>query len=226
MAKASGTGPFTYQWNTGGTNDTINVSVPDTTTFTVVISNGCPITKTVKVIPYYPSIGACCTATINIGGDTYDYSKRNRYQNIPVGAFYGLKLRHVYQCYCYTNSNHSRIPWIGTDAEGCEAQTTVTIYVETPCFNFTVPNVFTPTSGGTLGLDKKFYIKTDNINAWSIVIFDRWGKEMFNSTNPTQYWDGTTEGGGQAPAGIYYYMITGTCQNTTYKKDGFVQLIR
>jgi len=225
LANATGTGPFTYQWNTGGTNDTINVAVPDTTTFTVVISNGCPITKTVRIIPYYPTIGACCSAIINIGGDTTISASGTGIKTYRWEPPTGLN--------CDTCTNVIATPsitttytLIGTDAEGCEAQATVTIYVETPCFNFTVPNVFTPTNGGTLGLDKEFYIKTVDINAWSILIFDRWGKEMFNSTNTNQYWDGTTESGGQAPAGVYYYMITGTCQNNTYKKDGFVQLIR
>jgi hypothetical protein len=64
------------------------------------------------------------------------------------------------------------------------------------------------------------------MSAWSMTIYDRWGKEMFHSTDPGQYWTGTTEGGGKASDGVYYYIIDATCQNTTYKKDGFVQLIR
>jgi len=64
------------------------------------------------------------------------------------------------------------------------------------------------------------------MDAWALTIYDRWGKEMFHSTNPYDYWTGNTEGGAKAPAGVYYYIIDGTCQNDTYKKDGFVQLIR
>jgi gliding motility-associated-like protein len=89
-----------------------------------------------------------------------------------------------------------------------------------------VPNVFTPTDAGIYGLDNIFYIKTTNLSSWSIVIYDRWGKEMFKSSNPNEYWNGTAEGGGQAPAGVYYYILDGVCQGTTYNKQGYVQLIR
>jgi gliding motility-associated-like protein len=105
----------------------------------------------------------------------------------------------------------------------------VTIVVETACFDFIVPNVFTPDFAGTGALgafDKVLYIKTENLSAWSITIYDRWGKEMFKSTDPDAFWDGNTEGGSKAPDGVYYYIISATCQNNAYKKDGFVQVIR
>ena len=226
-AKAGGLGPFTYQWSTGGTHDTVVVTVPDTTTFSVVISNGCPITKTITVDPYFPSLSACCNNTILIGHDTTISAIGTgikTYQWLP-GA--GLN--------CDTCANVIATPTvtttytvIGIDAAGCRSERTITIVVETPCFNFTVPNVFTPTNPGTLGVDNKFYINTgySNLSSWSILIDDRWGKEIFKSTNPNEYWDGNTEGGGAAPAGVYYYIIDGVCQGTTYKKDGYVQLIR
>ena len=58
-----------------------------------------------------------------------------------------------------------------------------------------------------MGLDKVFYIKTENINSWSLTIYDRWGKEVYSSTNPNEYWDGTTKSGATASAGVYYYII-------------------
>jgi gliding motility-associated-like protein len=114
----------------------------------------------------------------------------------------------------------------GTDANGCQISQLITITVDVPCFNLSIPNVFTPSNGGTLGLDKVFYIDTRNIDGWSVTIFDRWGKTVFTTTDQYKYWDGSANGGGPAPAGVYYYVITGTCQNATYKRDGFLQLIR
>ncbi len=86
--------------------------------------------------------------------------------------------------------------------------------------------MITPNEPGPNGVNNEFYIKTENITGWSNVIYDRWGKEMFKTNNPNVYWQGTTESGANAPDGVYYYIISGTCQNTTYKKDGFLQLIR
>jgi gliding motility-associated-like protein len=113
-----------------------------------------------------------------------------------------------------------------TDSAGCQVEQVITIVVETPCFNFTIPNVFTPNNAGPLGVNNVLYIKTTDLDAWSIIIYDRWGKEMYSSTNSNAYWSGNTEGGSKAPDGVYYYIINATCQGTSYKKDGFVQLIR
>jgi len=100
------------------------------------------------------------------------------------------------------------------------------VTVEIPCIDLVVPNVFTPNNAGPSGVNNVFYIKTETLDLWSILIYDRWGKEMYKSTNPLQYWNGTSESNGQAADGVYYYIINATCHGTTYKKDGFVQLIR
>jgi gliding motility-associated-like protein len=228
IANPHGTGPFSYKWSTGGTNDTIIVPNNDTMTYAVTISNGCPITQTITVTPDNPTIQACCSATIFLGGDTTIVAFGTgiiTYQWTPLNS--GLN--------CYTCPNVIASPTttttytvIGTDSVGCPIEKEVTITVEIPCYNPTIPNVFTPTNAGILGMDNLFYISTtnDDLSSWSLLIFDRWGKEVYNSTNPKQYWNGNTEGGSAAPAGVYYYVISATCQSNTYKKDGFVQLIR
>jgi len=224
-AKPTGVGPFTYKWNTGETYDTINVFVTDTTTFSVIISNGCPITKTVTVIPEIPQLSACCSTIIFAGSDTTITASG---QNIVKYLWTPPASLNCDTCATVIASPKVTTTYtvIGTDIGGCQTERTVTLVVDIPCFNFIVPNVFTPTNAGTLGLDNVFYINTQNMDAWSIQIFDRWGKEVFKSTNPAQYWDGNTESGSKALDGVYYYTISATCQGSSYKKDGFVQLIR
>lgn len=227
VATPTGTGPFSYHWNTGGTNDTITVFInKDTTIFTVTISNGCPITRTETVIENNPELAACCDTTILMGASTSIIAAGPGIVNYHWSPQDG-------SLNCYTCPNPIASPKvtttytvIGTDSGDCPVERTVTIIVETPCSNFIVPNVFTPTNSGVSGLDNIFYIKTSNFNTWSLTIFDRWGHEVFKSTNPIQYWDGNTEGGEKAPAGVYYYIIDASCVDNAFKKDGFVQLIR
>ena len=224
-ALPKGTGPFTYKWSTGGTSDTINIYLTDSTTYSVVISNGCPVTETVTVLPEIPQLSACCNTILFAGSDTtINASGQNivQYRWAPATGVNCDTCATVIVSPTVTTT----YTVIGTDASGCQTERTVTIIVDIPCFNFTVPNVFTPTNAGTLGLNNIFYINARNMDAWSIQIVDRWGKEVFKSTNPAQYWDGNTEGGGKALDGVYYYIINATCQGTTYKKDGFLQLIR
>lgn len=224
-ANVSGIPPFIYSWSNGQTNATATGLIAGIYTVTVSDSDCVPhkATATVTVTPIIPPLNVCCDKTIMIGDDTViTASGVSKYLWMP-----GNSLN------CDTCPTVIASPTVtttytvtGVDSSGCTTEKIITIIVETPCFNLTVPNVFTPTNAGVLGLDNLFYIKTKNIETWSMLIYDRWGKEMYKSTNPDEYWKGDTEGGGQAPAGVYYYMITGTCQNSTYKKDGFVQLIR
>ncbi|HTA27778.1 MAG TPA: PKD domain-containing protein [Bacteroidia bacterium] len=228
-ATGFGQGPFTYTWTPGGaTTDTITVNPSVTTTYTVTVSNGCSSSKSTIVTPDNPPLSACCNKTILVGEDTMIVAKGDTsiisYTWVPDSVVcLNPPLCDSVQVKPNTTTTYTVI---GTDRKGCQVERLVTITIEIPCFSLNIPNVFTPSNSGALGLDNVFYIKTENITGWSLVIFDRWGKEMYNSTNPDEFWTGTTKGGGNAPDGVYYYIVTGTCQNVTYKKDGFVQLIR
>ncbi len=223
-ASATGTGPFIYIWSPGGqTTDSITVIDSASTTYTLLVSNGCPITKQVTVVPSTIPMTACCSTTIAEGTDTV----------IEAGGVKSYLWTPSTGLNCDTCSTVIASPTVtttytvtGTDANGCQTERIITIVVETPCFSFAVPNVFTPNYAGAGGVNNLFYIKTANLNSWSIFIYDRWGKEMFKTTNPDVFWNGETEGGGIAPDGVYYYIITASCQNNSYTKDGFLQLIR
>jgi CHU_C Type IX secretion signal domain/SprB repeat len=233
IAKATGTGPFTYSWSPGGeTTDSISVPSPaDSTsvTYTATVTNGCPASKIIEITAEFPILNTIGTQTVNIVSDTSvlwasgnsvpPYHWQDSLETVCLDPPACDTVR-------VTPTITTTYTVTGKDKAGCEVTGYVTVIVEVTCLNFTVPNVFTPGYAGTTGHDNEFYIKTENLNAWSIVIFDRWGKEMYNSTNPYQYWSGTNESGSQAADGVYYYVITGVCQNTTYKKEGFVQLIR
>jgi len=227
QATTTGQGPFSYSWTPGGETSS-SITVPDTgETFAVTVSNGCKTTKKVTLTPTVPQFSACCDKLIFIGDDTIIAA-----QGLP-NSVHSYSWSPKVTCLDPLCDSVQVSPTvtttytvIGTDSLGCQAERIVTIVVDVPCFGFTIPNVFTPTNSGVYGLDNIFYIKTKDLDSWAITIYDRWGKEMFKSSDPNQYWSGNTEGGGQAPAGVYYYIINATCQQTTFKKDGFVQLIR
>jgi gliding motility-associated-like protein len=229
-AKPTGTGPFTYLWSPGGqTNDSIIVK--DTAyTYSLTVSNGCVTNETVKVIPPVPAtpVAACCDKVIIAGDDTILVASGNGIIKYKWEDTNGVVCLNPPLCSSVkvTPTVTTTYTVIGTDSSGCFSENIVTIIVETPCFKFIIPNVFTPNYAGPEGVDNLFYINNINVTSWSTIIYDRWGKEMFNTTNPTQYWNGTTKEGGSAPDGVYYYIINATCQGKTYKKDGFVQVIR
>jgi gliding motility-associated-like protein len=92
-----------------------------------------------------------------------------------------------------------------------------------------VPNVFSPNGDGVNDF-------------WSIVIYDygvaiidlqafvydRWGDEVFQSTNVNQVWLGHTKTGKICSSGSYFYVITYTngLTNKLEELKGFVELVR
>jgi gliding motility-associated-like protein len=74
---------------------------------------------------------------------------------------------------------------------------------------FVIPpliNAFTPNGDG---INDKFYIlgtPSENITKYNFQIFNRWGQEVFKTTNIEDAWDGTSKG--QAcPAGLYVWEL-------------------
>ncbi|MCB9234441.1 MAG: gliding motility-associated C-terminal domain-containing protein [Bacteroidia bacterium] len=86
-----------------------------------------------------------------------------------------------------------------------------------------VPNAFSPNGDGTNDL---FLPVAPNVMGYSLQIFDRWGQLIFQSTTPTQGWDGT-HGGKAVPEGVYVYRLRATdCTGDLQDRGGSVTLIR
>lgn len=89
----------------------------------------------------------------------------------------------------------------GTDSNGCSATDELQVEV-IECFS--IPNGFSPNG--------------DNVNdTWkveglwefpeaSLVVFDRWGKKVFEGDANNNFWDGTINGN-ELPSADYYYVI-------------------
>ncbi len=217
---ASGGG--TYHWSTGS-NDSILVVDPSiTTTYSVTVTNslGCSSVSSTKVTIIIPTIFACCDSTILLGNSTILYAdSSSHYKWYPSTGISCDTCPEIIVSPTITTT----YTVIGTDKWGCEAARIITVIVEPPCADFIVPNVFSPNGDN---INDQFEVKTRNLTTYSIIIYDRWGKEMYKSTNPDVYWNGNTEGGAPSPTGVYYYIIKSTCKDNSYNKDGFLQLIR
>ena len=110
-----------------------------------------------------------------------------------------------------------------------KATTTYTITPHPDTLSIKVPNVFSPNGDGVNDF-------------WSIIIYDygvalidlqasvydRWGDEVFQSTNVNQVWLGHTKTGRACSSGSYFYVITYTNGSTNKLEQlkGFVELLR
>ena len=113
--------------------------------------------------------------------------------------------------------------WFGIERFGCKD----TFEYKWLCFDATpileVPNVFTPNGDG---INDVFLVNGKSITEFHAVLFNRWGKKIYEWDDYTKGWDGKI-GGADASPGVYYYIIDATGKDeSTFELKGFFYLMR
>lgn len=114
-----------------------------------------------------------------------------------------------------------------TDAVGCQVSDSVWVNVEL-ILEVMVPNIFTPNGDGT---NDRFYLIGKGIESYSLRVFDRWGRKVYDisglpANDKTNGWDGT-ENRKKVPSDTYIYQAVAAFVNGTKKVvKGEVVLIR
>ncbi len=87
-----------------------------------------------------------------------------------------------------------------------------------------VPNVFTPDGDG---INDKFMAVYSSIKEFKMIVFNRWGRKVFQTSDPGEAWDGKI-GGKNAAEGVYFYVVTakGFNKGEERKMEGPVHLLR
>lgn len=110
-----------------------------------------------------------------------------------------------------------------TNAQGCISTDTVVVRVE--CADISLPNAFTP-EDHTAGNDYFGLINKNIVKLTVFKIFDRWGKEVFSTTDISEKWDGKYKGVDCA-YGVYVWTVDGFCAaGKRVNKSGNVTLLR
>ena len=190
----AGSPGLTYSWNNGETTQTISVS--NSNTYAVTISNGpCIGIDTVVVIVYplpYVFIGkdtSICSGdqiTLDAGKGFLNYSWS------PFGGNMHFMIINQPNTYVVTVE----------DTNGCINSNSIWIRDFCPS-NMYVPNAFTPNKDLQNDI---FNVQCENVIGFHLYIFNRWGELVFESQDIAIGWDGTY-GGNDAPEGIYCYQI-------------------
>ena len=109
-----------------------------------------------------------------------------------------------------------------TSTSNLASATSVTLYV---------PNAFTPNQDG---LNESFKVEGQTLEyatgrgfqSFSMEIYNQWGEKIFETSDPTQGWDGTGRNGEQLSSGTFIYQVTARTQQTILSRKGKVDLIR
>lgn len=111
---------------------------------------------------------------------------------------------------------------IGANEYGCMASDTSIVRIDFRD-NVMIPNAFSPNGDGLNDVFKIENLKFQKLLEFRI--FDRWGGQVFETTNPSKGWDGTKDGK-QVNTGTYYYIIKlGYADDYTETFKGDITLI-
>ncbi|MBK7343465.1 MAG: gliding motility-associated C-terminal domain-containing protein [Saprospiraceae bacterium] len=113
-----------------------------------------------------------------------------------------------------------------TDLNGCQATVSVTVSIATPICDdpyIFVPNTFTPNGDQ---INDQLFVRGAFIDELKFIVFDRWGNQVFLTTDKQIGWDGTYQ---QKVLGndVFGYYLEARCYDgQLFTKRGNVTLLR
>lgn len=191
-------------WSTGATSNSITVTRPGI--YILQRGNDCAVAKdTVELV----DVGVSADFTLQypeIGFFPVNAQVVSTSVNSDNCAFYlnGLSIE--------PNSNDEIslvqdttyiLQQICSNHFGCRDTVSRIIEIQSPSELY-VPNAFTPNGDNT---NDYFSAKGFQIASIQILIFNRWGEEVYVIKNMDDSWDGTTKLGILAPEGVYTYKL-------------------
>ena len=204
----------TYLWQDNSTNPTFNVNQQGTYWVEVTVNN-CNSSDTIQV-NYTPS------PTINLGNDT----------TLCQGGTLALDATTLNATYLWQdnstnptfNVNQQGTYWVQVTVNNCNSSDTISINLKDCHCSLYIPNSFTPNSDNKN--DHFSPIFDCDITEYNFTIFNRWGELLFETTNPTNSWNGTFKGK-ICQTGIFIYLLKyKDNKNTHQKKYGHVNLLK
>ncbi len=95
------------------------------------------------------------------------------------------------------------IYWVSVGKNNCFGTDSILIK---PCSELWIPNVFTPNGDGK---NERFLPKvTGDVIDYKVMVFNRWGKQVYESIDLEEGWDGTNfNNGSECNDGTYFYVI-------------------
>lgn len=112
---------------------------------------------------------------------------------------------------------------VTNEISGCAStDSSSTISVSDAALEF--PNAFTPNGDG---VNDVFLPAFRSLKSYELTIYNRWGRRIFTSSDPTSGWDGT-ENGKKAAAGTYFFIAKaeGYQRGVSFYRKGSITLVR
>lgn len=202
----------TYLWTDGSRQPTFTIT--SSGTYSVFVKNHCgSVRRTIKVkMSNLPIVHLgndstiCDSITLIASNGTSGY--KYHWQDGSNGRKFKVSASGIYSV-SITNDCGTVYDTIALNVEQCE------------CPLYT-PNTFTPNGDG---INETFKPGTCNPKEYVMRIFNRWGEELFETSDINIGWDGSFEGE-LVPEGAYLYTIRGANKSSGFfNKSGIVYVL-
>ncbi len=215
-ANATGGENYTYQWDfNNATTQSIEVSEGSTYCVTVTSDEGCEASTCVTVEE--GGIESCSIETSNespVCGTCIDLTATAEGEGLTyVWSEDGQTTQTINVC----PEDETTYSVTITDEAGCTCVTEITITCTEVCCDpdmVYIPNTFSPNGDGT---NDTYGVKFGNgntcISEYKIMIYNRWGEQVFMSMDMNATWDGTFNGEALNPD-VYGYHLTYICDDS------------
>jgi gliding motility-associated-like protein len=233
-----GTSPYTYTWQTAGggslpsMGSTASGLTAGTYTLTVTDAKGCLLGPITFTVPY--------SYFVEIDSIAYTLVQDCPYKNYLFSAYVRGDGPFTYRWTWEDGStedgsatiSRSYSPLLQGDvtvrlqvagAGPCYAEASLTFF-STACSGLFIPTAFTPNGDG---INDIWTIQAIGFSRYTLIVFDRWGKEVFNNGGDmTKQWNGTINGQ-PVPEGVYNFVFEGTrLSGEKVTRAGTVTLLR
>lgn len=227
VAASGGVGPYTYLWLENGTTaDTLSGVPAGNHLVQITDASGCIVTDTialttngdlnVQATPNQTTVNIATPINFTASGATSYYWSPSDYLSCTACP----------NPICTPLSTTTYIV-TGRNTNGCVGTDTVQVDVYVDCTKLAVPSIFSPNETGpevnnTFGLIGSLPC----VSEYMLVVFNRWGEQVFESQDTKVKWDGTFHGKPQN-SGVYFYRMEMTLlDGEKVEKSGNITLIR
>ena len=221
-----GNGNFTYVWNTGETVDEIQVSTGQSTYFYVDVFDACntySVRDSVLVATSKPTAQFFTNPTEGIEKKPIYFGNQSLNATHYYWDFGNDETSIEPNPYnTYTNEGEYLVTLIAYDYLGCTDTISKYFVVHPEYFGY-VPNAFSPNNDGVNDYFRGSFIGVTEVE---LLIFNRWGQIIYQSSGGRSYWDGTFNGE-NCPTGIYVYKYkVKDYSGLEHEYTGHISLIR
>ena len=197
---------YNFLWSTGETSSSITVLVEENPTYySVQISDLCGNTSDLAEAMISSSIPPLPEFTFEQTNEGIQFIQQiaGIFTSFEWDFDDGNTSQEFEPLHFYEVEGDYFVTLTATDDFDCENSYTGLVNIYSSLF-FYSPDVFSPNGDG---VNDFFNVSIVGHDTFELFVYDRWGKQLFTTTNPSEGWDGKYPNGIEVPQDVYMYKV-------------------